>query len=175
MTFLRRLVVSLLILLLLLLAAGLFLPKTAHVERSVVINAPAETIFPLIADFKAWERWSPWYGIDPDTVYTYEGSGLGARTSWTSEERSVGSGSQEITAINPPNSMNTALDFGAEGPAQAYFTLAPEGSGTRVTWGFDTDFTNSYIGRYFGLVLDRMLGGPYETGLANLKKLAESS
>jgi len=174
MIFLRRLVISLLILLVLLLAAGLFLPRTAHVERSIVIDAPGEKVFALISDFKAWEKWSPWYGIDPETKYTYSGSGLGARTTWQSNERSVGSGSQEITAIDAPKSMTTALDFGTEGPAVANFTLVPDGSGTRVTWAFDVDFSDSYFGRYFGLAMDRMLGGSYESGLANLKKLAES-
>ena len=57
--------------------------------------------------------------------------------------------------------------------ATAYYDLQAEEGGTRVTWGFDTDFGHDLVGRYFGLVLGPLIGADYEKGLANLKALAE--
>ena len=40
-------------------------PDTFSLSRSIAINAPAARIFPLIADFHEWTRWSPWEKMDP--------------------------------------------------------------------------------------------------------------
>lgn len=86
----------------------------------------------------------------------------------------VGSGSQEIVAVDPGGRVEVALDFGTQGNGIAYYQLDQSGSGTRVTWGFDTDFGNDLAGRYFGLLFDRFIGPDYERGLSNLKTLTES-
>jgi effector-binding domain-containing protein len=39
---------------------------------------------------------------------------------------------------------------------------------------FDTEFGWDLVGRYFGLMFDRIVGTDYDKGLANLKELAES-
>jgi effector-binding domain-containing protein len=154
---------------------GLFLPDDAHVERSIVVNAPQCTIFPLVNGFHRFNEWSPWHGIDPDTQYTWEGPdmGVGAVMTWTSEHKNVGSGSQRITASQPCAEVRTHHDFGDQGQAEGFFALQPEGEATRVMWGFDTSFEGSIIGRYFGLAMDSMVGADFERGLASLKEIAE--
>ena len=62
-----------------------------------------------------------------------------------------------------------------DNPTTSTISLVPEGTGTRVTWTLDTDFSGSLIGRYFGLALDRMVGPDYEKGLAQLKAVAEAT
>jgi carbon monoxide dehydrogenase subunit G len=61
------------------------------------------------------------------------------------------------------------------GPADAAFELAPQGGGTQVTWTFETELGMNPIKRYFGLMLDRLLGADYEAGLTALKALVESN
>ncbi len=34
-------------------------PDTYHVERSLTVGAPADIAFAHVADFHAWEEWSP--------------------------------------------------------------------------------------------------------------------
>ncbi len=155
---------------------GLFLPSSAHVDRSVLIQAPQATVFVLINGFGNFNRWSPWYDRDPNTEFTYEGPeyGVGAKMRWSSERRDVGSGSQEIVASEPYELVRTHLDFGKQGTAQAYFELEKVDGGTEITWSFDTEFGRDLVGRYLGLMLDRMVGADYEAGLVNLKNLAES-
>ena len=41
-------------------------PDTFRIERSAVINAPAERIFSVLSDFRQWGGWSPWATKDPD-------------------------------------------------------------------------------------------------------------
>jgi hypothetical protein len=156
-------------------AIGFFLPRTAEVERSVSIGAPAEKIFPLINDFQKFNDWSPWARRDPNTEYRFEGpeSGVGAKMFWSSDNPDVGSGSQEIVESAVDKSVRTRLDFGAQGKAEAYFDLTTEGDGTRVVWGFHSDFGTNLIGRYMGLMFDEWIGADYEAGLVNLKQLAE--
>ena len=93
---------------------------------------------------------------------------------WSSDHPEVGSGQQAIVAVTPDRSVQTCLDFGAQGVAHATFEFEPKSDGCRVTWGFEADFGYDLVGRYFGLMFDRWIGADYEKGLANLKALAES-
>ena len=160
------------------LIAGYFLlPSTMHLERETVIEAPPHVVFALVNSYARFNEWSPWAKIDPEgTQYEYSGpaQGVGAKMSWTSDHNQVGSGSQEITGTTPNTEVLTALDFGEQGLADAFYRLAPEGSGTKVVWGFDSEL-NGLIERFFGyFLLGGMLGPQYEQGLADLKTLAES-
>lgn len=156
---------------------GFFLPDRAHMERSIVIQAPAATVFTLLNGFRRFNEWSPWADLDPNTNYLIEGpiSGVGAKQSWSSQNESVGSGSQEILEATPYRSIRIRLVFsGFESDNFATYTLAPEGDGTKLVWANDADFKGNLVGRYFGLALDSMIGPDYEKGLARLKTLAES-
>jgi effector-binding domain-containing protein/uncharacterized protein YndB with AHSA1/START domain len=154
----------------------MLLPRQVHVERSIVIDAPHATVFALVDGYKQFNKWSPWAARDPNAKYTREGPefGVGAKQSWVGDPKTVGSGSQEIVEIKPLELVKSRLDFGAQGLATAQFALAPESSATRVTWSLDSDMGAGPIGRYFGLMMDRMIGPDYEKGLAGLKALAES-
>ena len=94
---------------------------------------------------------------------------------WSSANPGVGSGSQTITRLEPGRTVETALDFGVQGTANASIDLEPAGAGTKVTWGFTTDLGFNPIYRYFGLMFDSWIGGDYEKGLAKLKTVVESA
>ncbi len=175
MKVLKGLFIGIVGLIVILAIVGLFLPSSAQVERSIVIDRPASLIFPVLNSFERFNEWSPWYGLDPAAEYSYSGSpsGVGARMEWKGNE-AVGVGIQTITASEPDSRIATDLDFGEMGVAKVELNLAPEGSGTRVTWGFQTDFGYDLVGRYFGLLMDRFVGADYEKGLAKLKALVET-
>ena len=176
MSTLKKIVLALVGLVVLLAGIGLLLPRQVHVERSIVIDAPRATVFALVDGFKQFNKWSPWAGLDPNAKYTVEGPefGVRAKQSWVGNPKTVGSGSQEIIEAEPLTRVKSRLEFGDNPPATAEFALAPEGSGTHVTWSFDSDMGPRPIGRYFGLMMDRWIGPDYERGLAGLKTLAES-
>jgi len=173
---LMKIVLVIVLLVVLLAGIGMLLPRQVHVERQIVIDAPRATVFALVDGYKMFNKWSPWADIDPNAKYQTEGPefGVGAKQSWVGDPKTVGSGSQEIIEAEPVARVKSRLEFGENPPATAEFVLAPEGSGTQVTWSFESDMGAGPVGRWFGLMMDRFIGPDYEKGLANLKKLAES-
>lgn len=158
-------------------AIGFLLPGSARFERSIVIERPVATVFTVLDGFRHFEAWSPWAGLDPAMKKGIEGpiSGVGARYVWTSDVQSVGSGSQEIIESVPYQRIGVRLAFsGMDSQNTAQFELTPEDGGTRVVWRHEAMFGSSLIGRYFGLMLDRMVGPDYERGLAQLKAHVET-
>jgi effector-binding domain-containing protein/uncharacterized protein YndB with AHSA1/START domain len=175
MNILKKLVSTIIIAAIVFAAVGLLLPRTAHVERSTVIDAPQAMVFTVLNGFRQFNRWSPWADIDPNATTTYAGAeaGVGAKMSWAGNSE-VGTGSQEILESVPYEAVRLKLTFGDfPGDYVVHYTLAPEGAGTKVTWSFDADYGSSILGRYFGLMSDSMLGPDYEKGLGRLKAFVE--
>lgn len=153
---------------------GFLLPREVHVERSIVIDRPASVVFATVNSFQRFDEWSPWQELDPNMKQGASGprSGVGATLTWSGNDK-VGTGTQKITAVEPDRTVTTELAFDGMTPAKAEFRLAPAGTGTQVTWTMDSDMGTNPIGRYFGLMLDGMIGKDYERGLTKLKAVVE--
>jgi uncharacterized protein YndB with AHSA1/START domain len=154
-------------------------PDTLRIERSAVIQAPPEAIFPRIDDFRAWRAWSPYEQKDPAMQRTLSGatSGKGSVYEW-SGDRNVGSGRMEILESTPPSKVVIQLDFATpfEAHNTALFTMEPSGGGaTRVTWTMTGP--NRYVGKLMSVFfdMDQMVGKDFEAGLAALKSITEKS
>ena len=169
----RKILTSVGILMLLVVIVGVFLPATVRVERSIQIDAPAASIFALLNDYRQMNQWSPWVDTDPNAMYTISGPprGLGATMTW--DGRIVGQGGQVITTSIPYEQVVNSLNLGGGRIASSSFELRQSGDGTSVAWRFDRDFGLNLAGRYFGLMLDGIVGPDYEKGLVNLKAMAE--
>lgn len=174
MKFLKWLLIALVVIIAGLYAVSFLLPSKVHIERSIVINAPAEKVYAQVKDLKKWPAWSPWNLRDPEMKVRYEGpeSGIGQKSIWESD--SQGNGSQLITATTENTAIETLLDFGDQGTATSFWKFGSDGAGTRVVWGMDTQL-DSAVERLFGLVMEGMIGPDYEEGLANLKALVEAA
>lgn len=177
MQVLRRIFYGVAIVLVALAVIAFFLPREVEVARSTWIDAPPATVFELVNGFRRYNDFSPWFELDPQARYTYEGpaAGVGAKMSWASEDQSVGSGSQEIVRSEPLRTVQTKLDFGGQGTALATWTIEPRDDGSEVTWGFETDLGMNPVARYMGLAFDQLIGPDYERGLAKLKRVAEAA
>jgi hypothetical protein len=147
------------------------------VTRSLDMRAPADRLFPHIADFHAWAAWSPYEKKDPAMrkIYTGAASGVGAVYEW-SGNRTVGEGRMEILDANAPHKVRIKLDFikPFEGHNIAEFTLEPRSHNTTVTWAMYGSLP--FMARVMGLFInmDNMIGRDFEVGLANLKAMAEA-
>jgi ribosome-associated toxin RatA of RatAB toxin-antitoxin module len=174
MKFLKIAAIVVVVLIVAVVGIAYLIPSQVHVERTIEISAPAEQVFANVNDLKKWETWSPWYAAEPDAKYDYSGadSGVGAKVAW--DGKIVGKGTQEITRSEQNSRIETELDFMEQGKATAFWTFDESGGLTKVTWGFDTDMGMNPVARYFGLVMDSMLGPDYEKGLAKLKEVCES-
>ena len=175
MRLLRRLLTIIVVLALILTATAFLLPREVTITRETTIAAPADTIFAFVNSPKTASGWSPWTSKDPAMTVSYEGpaEGVGARMVWTSAV--LGDGTQEIVTSDPGKTVTSTLTFGGMAPSTATLALAPEDTATKVTWSITSDMGMNPIGRWMGLLmLDRWIGPDFETGLANLKSLAET-
>ncbi len=151
-------------------------PDTFRVQRTASIQAPPEAIFAQIIDLHGWSAWSPYEKKDPDMQRTFSGaaSGKGAIYEWAGNSE-VGVGRMEITQASAPSKITIQLDFikPFEAHNTAEFTLVAKGDATEVTWTMQgpTPYLAKIIHVFFNM--DRMVGQDFETGLANLKTLAE--
>jgi uncharacterized protein YndB with AHSA1/START domain len=151
-------------------------PDSFRIERSATIKAPPEKVYAQINDFKAWTTWSPWEKIDPALKRTYSGpqSGKGAAYAWEGN-KDVGSGRMEITDSAPASKIVIKLDFlkPFEAHNTAEFTITRQGDVISVNWAMygPSPYVSKLMGIFFNM--DRMVGGMFEQGLANLKSISE--
>jgi uncharacterized protein YndB with AHSA1/START domain len=151
-------------------------PDVFQVERRAVIQAPPEQVFALISDFSRWGGWSPWEKKDPGMKRRFGATtaGKGATYAWEGNKE-VGKGRMEIIESTPPSKVGLRLDF--ETPFEAHntvtFTLTPEGDSTRINWSMEGPVPYLFKIMHVFINMDKMCGRDFETGLANLKALAE--
>lgn len=152
------------------------LPTKYRVSRSIAINAPPETIFPLINNIKRFNEWNPFAKQDPSMAITYSGpeTGPGAAYAWDSRGRG-GKGRLAITDAAEPSSVNMQLDMEKpmEGHPKVVFVLQPKEGATEVSWTMAGPYP--FLNRIFGAIfnMDKMIGGIFAAGLRDLKALAE--
>ncbi len=153
-------------------------PARYQVSRSIVINSPPSAVFPHIDTLKNWEAWNPWGKLDPAMKLTYGGppAGLGASYAWAGNNQ-VGEGKATIVASRPDESVAFRMAFlkPMAGESDTLFTFKPHGTQTEVTWAMTG--TNNFFAKAFSLFvsMDKMIGGQFEKGLADLKKVVETA
>lgn len=150
-------------------------PDRFVVTRTAVIDAPQEAVFNAINTLRAWEGWSPWAALDPRATTSYEGpaAGPGAAFVWSGNTK-VGAGRMTIVDSRANESVTLQLDMRKPIAAsnEATFLLAPAGPGrTQTTWTMSG--RAGVVARAVNLVMgrDKMVGGQFEKGLANLNAL----
>src|SRR6218665_3885616 len=139
------------------LVAGLFIPQQYHFERNITIKAPKEEVWKNISLFANFEHWDPWKVHDPNMKRTISGvdGTPGATYTWVGND-DVGSGSQVYRKLVPYEYIGLELNFKEpfEKKAHIFYRLTQEGSGVKVTWGFDSRFpypTNAITRLFFDM------------------------
>lgn len=151
-------------------------PSDFRITRSASIVAPTAVVFGQVNDFHKWEAWSPWAKMDPTAKTTYEGpaAGNGAIFRWAGNNK-VGEGNMTIIESRPNELVQIKLEFLKPFTAThtAEFTFKPEGAQTIVTWSMYGK--NNFMAKAVGLFMncDKMIGGQFEQGLADMKAIAE--
>lgn len=155
-----------------------FAPVPYRVSRTTRIAAAPEEVFRELVDFRRWVDWSPWEGLDPEMRRSYSGPKAGVDSAYAWEgDKKAGAGSMRITGVQEPRRVDVDLRFDKPFPADndIRFDLDPEdgGAATMVTWTMSGQHTG--VMRLLGRVMsmDKMVGGDFERGLAQLKDLVE--
>lgn len=173
-----KIVIAVAIVLVVFLAVVAMQPSEFRIARSATIAAPAEVVFAQVNDLHKMNSWSPWLEPDPKARLTYSGpeAGTGAAFSWSGNNK-VGEGRLTITASHPNDLVRINMEFfkPLKNTCTAEFTLLPQGNQTQVTWAMFGK--RPFLGKVFSLFvnMDKMIGGNFEKGLAQMKTIAEST
>ncbi len=151
--------------------------RQMNIERSVVINKPADEVFEYIRHVKNHDTFNVWTMLDPDMKKTYTGTDgqVGFIYAWDSaNNKNVGAGEQEIKKITPGHEIEFELRFirPMQNVASAKMTTAPAGPGqTKMQWGFYGKM--KFPMNAMKPIMEKMLGRDLQKGVDNLKAVME--
>jgi len=164
------LVLTCLIALVLLIA--LFVKRDFVLEKHVVIQKPKQEVFDYLKLIKNQEHYSVWVMKDPkiNIVYTGTDGTVGFTSSWTSDDKNVGIGEQEIIELKEGESMKVEIRFKEpfEGTNYASTTVSTTADG-------QTSVSNVFTGKskypmnIMNLFMDKMVGKDMQQNLDNMK------
>ncbi|MDZ4751428.1 MAG: SRPBCC family protein [Flavobacteriales bacterium] len=148
--------------------------KSMKAEESVMMKGTPDMAYEEVVSYKNW-TWSPWKTSDSTIVETLSGpeSGVGARSSWTSENS--GDGYQEIVEAVPGKSLKMTMNFGMQDNFSARFLFEQVGDSTKTTWFFD-EAPTPFLGRGIMTMMNmnKTMSNMYKLGLKMLKDKVES-
>lgn len=156
--------------------AATVMPKSFRIVRSIVIAAPAADIFPYVNNMKKMNSWNPWMKLDPNVKVTYTGpeEGLGAASEWDGNSN-VGAGRATVTHSFPPYLVRLNMEWfkPMDGASTVDYSLKQVGDSTTMEWIMLGK--NNFISRVMCIFMDRdkIVGGEFEKGLAELKNAVE--
>lgn len=146
-----------------------FMDGNYRVERSREIKAPAALVYHTVNTYKTWGEWSPWLGMDPNAVITYDGpdQGVGSKYHWKGNE-DVGEGQMETVFAAVNDSLAQKIYFMApfESESDIYWSFKETEGGVEVLWGMAGELPWPW--KFMADGMDENIGRDYEKGLALL-------
>ncbi|MFP4207549.1 MAG: SRPBCC family protein [Wenzhouxiangella sp.] len=171
----RRVFALLLTLAILVVMVGFFLPRVTVVQRSLVIERPAELVFEALQDLRHFPHWAPWFERGAEINYRLEGpvSGVGSTLVWSAEHG--GGGRMWVTGVEAPRRIDLKMELG-ETESEGFFLIEPAaGASQLVTWGLRVEADRfDLVGRYMFLLLPGLIGPEYARGLEQLADYLEA-
>jgi len=168
-------VIAAIVVLFLLLA--LIVKKDFALEKKIIIDKPKAEVFNYLKMIKNQEKYSVWVMKDPDIKIMYTGADgtVGFISSWTSDDKNVGIGAQEIIKINEGESMDVEIRFKKPFEATNY-------AHTDVTAlsAVQTKVSNVFTGKQkfpmnvMNLFMDKLIGKDMLQNLVNMKANIEN-
>lgn len=152
-------------------------PSKFHYEKSGIIIAPPEKVFPYLISFKLGKEWNPFDQRDPNIKRTFlgEDSQVGSKMEFEGNS-DAGAGSLELLNLVPNELAEIRLlmtkPMAADNIIQ-YKLKAVEG-GSEFTWAMSGD--GGFIGKLFCtfIDIDKMMQDQFTIGIENLKKVVEN-
>lgn len=174
--FIRFCIALISIVVVLILVAGLFQPHDITVSRSATINAPKETVFVQMVNFKNWPSWSPWSRLDTSMKNDFSGTDgqPGSIYHWTGDEHKTGEAEIKNTGVNGTE-MQFSFTLLKPGNMKATGMLKAEDApgGTKATMTFTNHYDYPWNALVFMTNLEKNIGPDLEKALANMKTVVE--
>ncbi len=170
---LKNIIIIFIALILIVIIVPVFLPNHFSMSRSIEIQAPVAIVFSRLTNLNEYNKWNPFPEGDPSNQTNVIGEGVGSSLSWKGDK--TGEGKMTLVSIEPDQKIDVKMEFfkpmNGEGMVH-WLTKAKGDEVTEMTWTFEQDLT--YFNRYFGLMMDAMMGKHFEKGLLNYKKIVEA-
>jgi hypothetical protein len=151
-------------------------PDAFRVERRIHIEAPVAQVEPLVGDMRRFMTWNP-FAKDKPLALDFSGpaGGTGAACDFAGSG-AAGRGRLEVIDSRPGKiTMRLTMAAPVRCENTIEFLLVPGAAGTDVSWAMHG--RSPLIAKFMGLLFDtdNMVGRELESGLADLKALAEAA
>jgi hypothetical protein len=190
MTRVLELIVALIIVAVVAVVAGVVMPSSGHVERSLVVGKDFRQVYDVLSNFRRFPEYSLLHATDPQVQFTQSGKafGPGAEISWTGDAEKAGNGKLSLASENPTfdkiDSTTTQativwnLDSNWHGDDK-HFTLTLERQGrggklTKLTWAYDVSYGWNLVNRYSNLYIHGDPDAFIQFSLNNLQNVLAS-
>lgn len=154
---------------------GFFLPNEKRIVVSKEMTCKPEEVFEMINELKNWEKWSPWYKLDPNMKLEYSTPSLskGAWYTWNGNS-DVGSGKLEIKNTIENSKIETILQFETQDATEGGFEISPTEKGSIVHWYINTNIGDGILSKIYGgyryLLMRHFISSDFAKGLENIEK-----
>lgn len=158
---------------LLLAGLGALLPRTWHVEQSIMINAPPAAVHRYVSDLHYWSEWAQWNQAElaPKNQVGTPSAGAGAALTWYGRGGKA-SGEVRITSSDPERGVSFENRAPDTEPSKARLSYVPRPGVTEVLWR-DEGRLPPVVGGLFLDLFQQRLGKHMTSGLERLKELVE--
>lgn len=163
MKLLKLALISLVIFAVLVLCLSLIFPSHIRVSRAVNIDAPQDSVLPLLTDLRHWQSWNEFVNTGSATPVNYTDTSINADHFHVSKLPVI-QDTMNVTWLQQSGRVTTAA-----------FTWYTSDHVTVVQWYFDIHLRWYPWEKFSSLLVENQLGQPMERSLAQLKKLAEQS
>ena len=156
---------------------ALLVKKDFALEKQIVIKKPKATVFNYLKLIKNQEKYSVWVMKDPNIKIVYSGTDgtVGFISSWTSDDKNVGIGAQEIIKLNEGESMEVEVRFKKPFEAINYASTVVTATGdgqTQVSMTFTGK--HKFPMNVMNLFMDKLVGRDMQQNLVNMKTNLEN-
>lgn len=162
-------------LIILLLIISAVMPKVFNIEKSIIINKPAEEVINRVANLNFYSHWNPWQKSDPTASSTITGTPktAGHKYEWVGKKIGMGS----LTLLNMDEKhVHFDLEFLKpwKSKAKDNWLFEPWGDGneTKVTWQ-NSGGLPWPVASLMGPMINKNLNLQFQQGLNNLKEMCE--
>lgn len=151
-------------------------PNVLIIEESTIIDAPRESVFEEVSDFKQWKNWHLWFEIDSNikNIYSEEMQQIGSTYEWISENPMVDNGVQKIIEYKENEFIKNEIVYqGWDAKSYQSFSMKDTNKNqTYFVWtyhGAETPFYYNFMNTF----MEPMLRKNYKKGLRGLKEYME--
>jgi len=153
--------------------------QNLNIAREITINKPRQSVYDFIKLMGNQKHYSKWVMADPNAKMTMEGTDgtIGAISSWDSQNKQVGKGSQEISSMVEGQRVDWALRFLEPMESNQTASMSLESlsdNQTKVTWTYGGPMKFPMNVMNVILNIKKLLGNELDLSLNNLKAYLEN-